>query len=155
MKFAQRMVLIPESEYLSLKSNSTQPGGQQPERSSTNCRIKKRKIESPFNSISQYFSSDHHSKVSAIENTLLSSGVSWNSNFEVTSNQGHRLENSNLIDLLKYMLTSVPSNPGRPTGYPEFIRILSQTTIPVAIFSRRAARDAITQARSASTWEPY
>ena len=149
MKFAQRMVLIPESEYLSLKAGSS--------------KIEKRKVKSKrpppakvrIEKLSQYFSPEHQAKVDSIERELKTSGVSWNSNFEIITSYGDTLYNTNILDLLKYALTSVPSNPGKPLGYSDFVKLLSQTKVPVGIFSRKTAREALHRARGSSTWEVY
>ena len=168
MRHAQRMVLIPESEYLSLKhgritrkkvekrqTTSSKVDKEKPSASVNYYKSPRKKLDSLDNSLSQFFSPDHQQKVVAIEGALKRGGAAWNSNFELTAGQGQTIANSNIVDLLKYALTTVPANPGKPTGYSEFIKILSQTTLPVAVFSRKATRDAISRARDSSVWETY
>ena len=169
MKHSQRMVLIPETEYLSLKQVKgarTRVDKQKPAQSKvvktqvdsirrTSFKQPKKRLQLLDNSLSQFFSPDHQQKVAAIEGALRRGGASWNSNFELTSGQGQTFVNSNIVDLIKYALTSVPSNPGKPVGYTEFVKILSQTTLPVAVFSRKAAREAILRARDSTSWEAY
>jgi hypothetical protein len=122
------MVLIPEVEYLSLKEGSSVI------KRDKKAKRKISKSNPKPEELKQYFSPEHQAKVEAIERALSESGVSWNSNFELITSYGDTLVNSNILDLLKYTLTSVPSNPGKPFGYSEFVKILSQTAVPIAIF---------------------
>ena len=103
MRHAQRMVLIPESEYLSLKqgrltcnkvekrkTRTTTPKVVKEEARSIVNSFKppRKKLDLFDNSLSQFFSPEHQHKVAAIEGELKRGGASWNSNFELTSGQG-------------------------------------------------------------------
>ena len=59
------------------------------------------------------------------------------------------------MDLLKFSLSSVPANPGRPDAFQEFIKLVSQTSIPVSTFSRKAAKEAIKRSRQSFEWETF
>ncbi|CAL8074469.1 unnamed protein product [Orchesella dallaii] len=74
---------------------------------------------------------------------LEKSGLAWNEKYEILDN-GHRISNTNIVDLLNFLTSSIQCSKINLTALSLVIQKLKQQNVPLSVVSK-AARLMITQ----------
>lgn len=162
MKYAARMVLVPETEYLALQAgsykNKTTPSLK---RQAINLsqdlgkRIRQRKqivkldIQPGVN-ILEHLPPIYQPKAKLLLKELKSRGVAWTGNRELITSNGLTIADSNIIDLIKEALVSTTSSRHRPKphGWEEFITDIANLNVPLTLFTKASTLTAVDRART-------
>ena len=166
MKYAKRMVLVPEDEYLSLKGGNTKLKAkkvtdlQKPFIKMTQDlgkdirlrnidRIEKATLQAPtdFNreivQMTEHLPQTHHHKARLLLSELRAQGFKWKYNKELTTPSGQTLYGSNVIDLIKEALVQARRKVPKPTGWTEFILAVADSGIPKTLFTKKSTKQAL------------
>lgn len=167
MKYSTRMVLIPETEYLSLKESSktarkkktldlparvvelTQTLGKQIRQQDQ----KIAKAVKPSLKIVEYLPPIYHAKANLLLKELDDAGIKYNNKRELVLKSGEVVFQSNIIDLIKESL--IKSKRGeQPTGWQAFMEDVATSAVPVSLFKSQT-RQELEQARRVPEYERY
>lgn len=185
MKYAVRMVLIPESEYLSLNVKRTkgikslktrkafiqltQDLGKKI-RQRDQVKIQQQKVldaqrntqKDPNQTVVdlvQHLPSIYHKKGKLTLDELQAQGFSWKQNKEITVPSGQTLTGSNIVDLLKEALVPQRKRTPKPSGWTDFIRSIASSGVPQSLFTKQGTKRALQQAQvlegPGADWEIY
>ena len=105
--------------------------------------------------IQSYFKPQYKSLVSAIVSGLKQIGVKFKDNYEVQLPYGERIEGSNIVHLLKELVTGSKMTARRPIGWKLFLPLVAQTNTPLLMFTKLYVRNRIEKIRSDQPWEEY
>lgn len=185
MKYAQKMVLIPEAEYLSLlkKEPSTQnqfrqgmneilqgnrdhtAATQMSQLVGTYLRQKeserpvKQKVSDKKEDLSVYFEPIYHRKLSLLLSQLRNQGFRWNEDNELILPSGQVIQNSNIVDLLTEAIVAKRKKAEReatPLGWESFIQSIASSSIPKSLFTKKSTVEDIDKVQHGSgKWEVY
>lgn len=169
MKHGQRMVVISEEEYKKLKTRAQLNDQKRTValKKKTSKQIRQRIMDkqqfvsgktalqqSPA-SVESFFLPQYQSLVSAVLSELQLRGVKLNSNRELVMPYGDTIYGSNIIDLMKELLTGTRQGQ-LPTGWREFITVVANTNIPLSAFKKKGSRDALSRVRMDQVdWEEF
>ena len=106
-------------------------------------------------SVKSYFKPEYQSFVSAILTGLKQIGVKVKNDLTVQLPYGDIIEGSNIVDLLKELVTGTVMSARRPIGWKLFLPVVAQTSTPLAMFTKQYVRNRIAKIRSDQTWEEY
>ena len=180
MKYAQKMVLVSEAEYRMLQEMKNK----RPKESELKTKMKKVlagerdydaakkmaqllgesirykqksfKPEKKRTDLEQYFPPTYHSKVTLLLKELKDHGIDYSGQNELMLPGGQVVPNSNIVDLLKEALLAKKKTEPPPVGWPEFIRSIASTNIPLSTFTKRTTKKQIEEARDGGqAWEVY
>lgn len=169
MKHSRRMVVISEEEYKNLKTKallSDQKRRVALKKKSLK-EIRERMIDkqkfvsgqaalqlSPA-SVESFFLPQYQSQVSAVLAELQLRGVKLNDNRELVMPYGDTIHGSNIINLMKELLTGTRQGQ-LPTGWREFMTVVADTNIPLAAFKKKSTRDHLSRVRQdLLDWEEF
>ena len=181
MKYAVRMVLIPESEYLSLKGKSTKDVKKLKTRKAfikltqdlgkkirqrDQVKIQQQKVldaqvdqNRPVIDLVQHLPSIYHKKGKLTLDELQSQGFSWKQNKEITVPSGKTLTGSNIVDLLKEALVPQRKGTPKPSDWTEFIQSIASSGVPQSLFTKKETKRALQQVQVLEgpgvDWEIY
>lgn len=176
MKVAQKMVLIPEEEYLTLTHKTQKPktlrqdmrdilqGPRDYESAvkmsqlvGTHLRRKeseKPKPSKPKENFLDYFDPIYHRKVNLLLSQFQTHGIGWNEQKELTLPSGEVIAHSNIIDLIKEALVGAKKRGPLPVGWKAFIEAIVATPIPPSLFRKKSTLEDITKAQE-HVWQVY
>ena len=106
-------------------------------------------------SVESYFKPEYQSIVSAILTGLKQIGVKVKNDFTVQLPYGDIIEGSNIVNLLKELVTGTVMSARRPIGWTLFLSVVAQTSTPLVMFTKQYVRNRIAKIRSDQTWEEY
>lgn len=170
MKHSRRMVVISEAEYKKLKSQSFHniKKHQVALTKKTSKRIRQQLLDKkPFVSAKtalqvspataeSFFIPEHQSQVAALLSELQAQGAKINQNRELVMPYGDTVEDSNIISLMKELLTGTRRGE-KPIGWREFITLIANTNIPLTSFKKRSSKEAVSKVREdrVKDWENF
>lgn len=157
MKYAQRMILISEAEYLDLKRGRKssmadllrEPRDINKYNKLLGAKLKKKKKLEAKPSFIDFIPPVYHS-----EAKILTRDMSWNDRFELITSSG-AVPGSNIADLVKEALikrTLGQKNDPNPVGWDVFIHKISQSTLPASFFKRQSIRQQLIELRGGLKW---
>ncbi len=167
MKYATRMVLIPETEYLSLKESSNEIYKRKkrlnPKMTATQLtqelgkKIRLRDQETkvlmnlvkptPKVKIVEHLPPSFHNKGSVLLSELALANIKHSENKELVLPSGEMVPRSNMTDLLKEALHQQKKSVGRkPVGWTAFVRALAASPVPMMLLNQ-TTRAAIAKVR--------
>ena len=111
-------------------------------------------VQKPI-TIQSYFKPQYKSLVSAIVTDLKQIGVKFKENYEVQLPYGDRIEGSNIVRLMKELVTGSTMSARRPIGWKLFLTLVAQTNTPLPMFAKQYVRNRIAKIRSDQPWEEY
>lgn len=183
MKYAVRMVIIPESEYHSLKAKHNQGGKKlktrrryiqltqdlgRKIRQRDSEKIQQQRVQAaatksdPYHTVVdliQHLPPVYHSKARLALSELLAQGFAWKQNKEVTIPSGQTLVGSNIVDLLKEAFVPQRRGTPKPTGWSEFIQYVASAGVPQSLFTKKETKRALQQVHHIESpgadWETY
>lgn len=164
MKHAQKMILIPESEYHEIsktkdikdKMKELLKGKHDYEAAKNMSQLvgevirrkqNKKKKSVPEINLLENFSSIYHNKVKTFVKHLNNNGITWNDELEVKHIPG-----SNIIDLIKEAIVRGKRRT-LPIGWEQFIYTIASSKIPTSFFSKTATIDDLQRMRH--EWQVY
>ena len=106
-------------------------------------------------SVKSYFKPEYQSIVSAILTGLKQIGVKVKNDFTVQLPYGDIIQGSNIVNLLKELVTGSVMSARRPIGWKLFLPVVAQTSTPLAMYTKAYVRDRIAKIRRDQTWEEY
>lgn len=180
MKYAQKMVLIPEVEYHTLLDKPKSKTGQlrqdmkdilKGKRDHTaaakmsqlfGAYMRTKASEKPpapkskQDDFLEYFDPIYHKKVKLLVSQLRDHGIEWNEQKELRLSSGETIAHSNIIDLIKEAVvgTKKKQREPLPIGWQAFIEAIASSSIPVSLFKKKSTLDDIARAQH-HAWEVY
>ncbi len=166
MKYATRMVLIPETEYLALKVPKK---GTEKKKKKTNVieviqemgkKIRQRDQETskaykPSVKVIEHLPPIYHSKAKLLLSELATAGIKYTDKKELVLESGEVISQSNIVDLIKEALMPVKHTGDlKPTGWRYFIQNIAASPVPVSLF-KKSVRQEIERTRAEPIWEEY
>jgi hypothetical protein len=167
MKYAMKMVLIPESEYRRLlpqgtiknKMNKLLSGKRNRETATEltqmfgrHLRTTKPEPQPQQKPLDKLQLLDHlpvlyHAKVSKFLTEFENYGASWTDKYELVLKSGEIIANSNIKHLLKEAFVAKRRRIERdvPNGWKQFITEIVDANIPITIFTKNTTREDIKQ----------
>lgn len=175
MNVAQKMVLIPETEYSSLlnkpqnqikKDMKEVLKGKRDHESATKMsqligsylRFKHpRKPPAPKKpDFTEFFEPIYHRKVKYLLSQLHEYGVEWTDNKELVLSNGVIIPHSNIVDLIKEALVGTRKRQRTiPTGWQEFLKILATINLPKSFFPKKTTLHDLAEHQEGHEWEMY
>lgn len=169
MKFATRMVLIPETEYLLLKQSTPQSVkkkkmSRNPEAAAIDItqqlgkKMRKREQEIPKSTrptvdVVDHISAQYQPKAKLLLAELANANIKHTASKELVLSSGEVISHSNIVDIIKTaIIPSKRTDTPKPTGWMDFIQDVATSTVPKTVFSMRTRRE-IEQA--GPRWEDY
>jgi len=160
MKFSTRMVLIPETEYLSLKA-STGTKRKQTFTELTQDISKKIRLSDQDNAelfkpsvdIIEHMPPIYHSKAKRLLAELAIAKIKHTDSKEVVLPNGAVITRSNIVDLVKEALVGNHSRL-KPIGWDDFLESIVASNIPSTMF-KKTVKNAIELMRAGPAWEAY
>lgn len=166
MKYAKRMILVPEDEYLALKSKGlktksvnqrdlqkpfvalTQDLGRQiRQRDQVEAETAEKQAPLDMNreivNMTEHLPQTHHHKARLLLTELREQGFKWKYNKELTTPSGQTLHGSNVIDLIKEALVQAKKKQPKPRGWSEFIASVAVSGIPKTLFTKKSTKVAL------------
>ena len=180
MKYAVRMVIIPELEYLQLKQQKPTPGKLPKTRQAfikhtqeLGRQIRERaqaaepstaaEVTPPTDprrstpDIVEHLPRQYRDKARRALSEMANHGFSWKYNREVQLPSGQLLSGSNIVDLLKEAID--PKTSSNPRGWSAFITSIADSAIPRSLFSKSSTKRALQQVEPvplpSPSWEAY
>ena len=171
MKFARKMVLIPEDEYLELKEKPPASKTSEFKRKVREVLRNKRDhsaatqmsqlvgsyirhkqseqpklVPKPMDFL-QFFEPIYHKKVTLLLSQLKDNRIGWTQNKELQLPTGQIIDHSNIVDLIKEALVASRKKKRAqiPIGWNEFIRAIATSTIPKSFFTKQTTRQDLEQ----------
>ena len=165
MKYARKMVLIPEDEYRELKEKpplsktsefnrkvrellreprTHSAATQMSQLVGSVIRHKQSKepkvVKAPIDFL-QFFEPIYHKKVTSLLSQLKENRIEWTENKELQLD-GQVIPHSNIVDLIKEALvgTRRKTRTHTPTGWREFIQAIARSNIPKSFFTKRTTK---------------
>ena len=174
MKYAQKMVLIPEEEYLAIRGKThpvreemkTILKGKRDHAAATKMsqlvgaylrhKQKDKLPEVTHDNLLDHFEPIYHKKVTSFLSQLRHHRFEWNDKKELIIPSGKIVQHSNIIDLIKEALVSSRGKKRvlQPMGWEIFVEALAATSIPINFFTKQSTQEAIKQAQH-HEWEVY
>ena len=174
MKVAQKMVLIPEEEYLALTTKKPKTlrqdmrdilQGPRDHESAvkmsqlvgTHLRRKeseKPKSSKPTEDFLDYFDPIYHRKINLLLSQFQTHGIGWNERKELILPSGETIAHSNIIDLIKEALVGTKKRGPLPVGWQAFIDAIVATPIPTTLFRKKSTLEDIAKAQG-HVWQVY
>lgn len=175
MKYARKMVLIPEEEYQTLmnsKSNQSQraikdvlneprdheAASKMSQLVGTYLRRKQSEtLPTPTkDDVLDYFNPIYQRKVVLFLSKLHDLGMEWNTDKEVKLPSGEIISHSNIVDLIKEALVSGKrKTERRPLGWEDFIRVIASSNIPKSMFTKKSTLEEIERVSQHGDWIEY
>ena len=182
MKYAKRMVLVPESEYLAMPKQRKKVNERQAARASSqklakqirrreHIAVKNRTRAEPVDpgvhlssvypeeepemdimEIAEHMPVNYQNKTKLLLAYLNKKGIIWNDRKEVVLPDGSVLQNSNIVDLLKEALTR-STTVAKPRGWKEFMASMVAAGVPLSLFTKQSTLQALQ--REQPTWISY
>ena len=166
MKYAVRMVIIPEAEYKSLKPDKKASKTRKTKREAAvqisqelGLKIRKRnqikalhrqqEHQPPESSrfmleLFDYLPASYHAKARTVLSELLNKGFAWTYKGEVTLPSGQKLIGSNIGDLLREALVQQQKkDTPKPIAWIDFIAGIVNSGVTQSLFSKKSTREAI------------
>jgi len=170
MKYARKMVLIPEEEYMELKGNPPSSKTSQLKRKvrevlrgtrdhsaatqmsqlvGSYLRHKQSEQSKPVSApkkpsinFQQFFEPIYEKKVTSLLSQLKENRIGWTQNKELQLPTGQIIPHSNIVDLIKEALvgTRKKTRTHIPTGWREFIQAIAHSNIPKSFFTKRTTQ---------------
>jgi hypothetical protein len=106
-------------------------------------------------SIVSYFKPEYQSLISAILSNLKQIGVKITDRQELQMPYGDVVHGSNVVQLMKELVTGSSMSSTRPRGWKEFLPLVAKTDTPLAMFSKKHVRTRVMQIRQDLPWEEY
>lgn len=178
MKYAEKMVLIPEAEYQYLLGLKKTKGDKQSEIKESMHKVLKgkrdhkaakemsqllgqylrynkkskpgKKREEKPEDILKYFSPTYHTKVNLFLSLLAENGITWTEKNELISTSSGIIENSNKVDLIKeaLVITRKQQRTTVPIGWDVFIEEIARSNVPLSFFTKKTTRKDIESAKT-------
>lgn len=153
MKYAKKMVAITEEEYNKLK------GCKEEKKLITYKQNMARRIVKTQNNlpnIEGYFHPDHQSRVRNLLDELKSTGLKVNSKREIILPYGDTIPGSDIVSLMKELFIGATLSREKPAGWQEFTNAVANSSAPLAMISKGAARGVIKKIRNETMmWDEY
>ena len=166
MKYAKRMIMVPEDEYLALKGTTTKlkvkkeedlqkPFTKMTQNLGKKIRVRdlikseEKILQAPLDlnreivNMTEHLPQTHHHKARLLLTELRAQGFNWKYNKELTVPSGHTLRGSNVIDLIKEALVQARKKVPKPTGWAEFIAAVAESGIPKTLFTKKSTKQAL------------
>ena len=105
MKYAQKMVLIPEEEYLAIRGK-THPVREEMKTILKGKRDHAAATKVTHDNLLDHFEPIYHKKVTSFLSQLRNHRFEWNDKKELIMPSGKMIQHSNIIDLIKEALVS-------------------------------------------------
>lgn len=169
MKHSRRMVVISEEEYKRLKTRSLLNDQKRKvaltKKNSKQIRkqiLDKQRFVSGKTalqlfpaSVESFFLPQYQSQVSAVLSELQLRGAKLNDNRELVMPYGDTIHGSNIINLMKELLTGTRQGE-LPVGWREFMTLVANTNIPLAAFKKKSSKDTLNRLRNDQVdWEEF
>lgn len=106
-------------------------------------------------SIVSYFKPEYRSLISAILKSLEQIGVKLTDRQELQMPYGDVVHGSNIVHLMKELVTGSTMSSTRPRGWKEFLPLVAKTDTPLSMFSKKNVRVRVRQIREDLPWEEY
>lgn len=180
MKYAKRMVLVPELEYLSMHKKpltkrqqarkiSQKLGKQIRQRQHIAARRRTHSTElvDPGVNLSSVYTEqepeldtvvilehipvNYRNKAKLLLTQLNKRGIIWNDRKEVILPSGDLLQNSNIVDLVKEAL--MKGTKAKPRGWKEFLASMADAGVPLSLFTKQSTIQGIRREQPA--WSDY
>lgn len=178
MKFAKRMVLVPESEYNLLKTLKKEPKKEISEakrfRKLTQDLGKKIRLKGQTKSQQEQIKAQADSRLTILDlseslpalyqpkarlvlSELLAQGFKWKYNKELTLPSGQTITGSNIVDLLKESLVPQKKDTPKPNGWVEFVSSVAGSSVPKTLFTKKSTQRALQRFQPSvePQWEEY
>ena len=184
MKYAVRMVIIPESEYQSLKAKHnlgkkkpkthkafiklTQDLGRKIRQRDQEKTQQQRQVQASIAKVDlhrtaadlvQHLPPVYQPKTRLALKELLDQGFSWKDNKELTVPSGQTLSGSNIVDLLKEAFVPRKKGAPKPTGWLEFIQSVASSGVPQSLFTKKETKRALQESQRiegpGADWLPW
>lgn len=174
-KHAEKMVLVPESEYkmllelkksqskgsdLKTKMKSVLKGKRDYEAAKKMSQLvgqyirykqkeTKPKPAKSSPSFLHFFAPIYHQKVTMLMNELNAHGIKWTDDRELILKNGIVVPNTNIVDLMREAIvgTRKKVRESTPFGWKEFVEAIATTHIPLSMFTKRTTKQDIEEAR--------
>lgn len=174
MKFAEKMVLIPEAEYHALLNK---PGKTSELKKEMKDVLKGKRDHTAATKMSQlvgaylrhkesvkppkrkqedfleYFHTIYHGKVKSLLSQLHSNRIEWNEEYELILPSGQIIAKSNIVDLIREALVSTKKKSPAPIGWNAFTEAIALSAIPKSLFNKKSTLKAIVQHKPEHEWE--
>lgn len=169
MKYAQRMVLVPEAESLRLKAKEKTNKLAKKVRVKNQSKVKQwlvtptppgvvpnpPSLVSTPKELSASLPPLYQAKGERLLNEMLSSGFTWSPSKELVLPSTQPIPNSNIEAIIKEALVRGKSSQ-KPAGWKEFIDEISRSTVPLDLLTKKSTQQALTQTgQSQGAWELY
>ena len=170
MKYAVRMVIIPESEYKLLKPDkakkalkrqntereaavklSQELGLNIRKRSQIKALHRQKEHQQPESSrfmleLFDYLPTSYHAKARIVLSELLNKGFTWTHKGEVTLPSGQKLTGSSINELLREALVQQQKkDTPKPIAWLDFIAGVVNSGVTQSLFSKKSTREALAQ----------
>ena len=176
MNVAQKMVLIPESEYLSLLNQPQNKikkdikevlKGKRDHDSATKMsqligsylRFKRPRKPLPQpkkQDFLEFFEPIYHKKVKYLLSQLKDNGIEWTENNELLLANGAIVPHSNIVHLIREALVGTRKRSRTiPTGWQEFLQAIAASNIPKSFFPKKTTLYDLTELQQGHEWEMY
>ena len=178
MSVAQKMVLIPESEYLSLLNQPQNKikrdikevlKGKRDHESATKMsqlvgsylRSKRSRKPPPLPQPKQqdfleFFEPIYHKKIKHLLTQLKDNGIGWTDNNELLLANGAIVPNSNMVHLIKEALVGTRQRTRTiPIGWQEFLQAIAASNIPKSFFRKKSTSKDLAELQRGHEWEMY
>lgn len=182
MKYAKRMVLVPESEYLAMPKQRKKLNEREAARATSqklakqirrreHIAVKNRTHAEPVDpgvhlssvypaeepemdlmEIAEHMPVNYQNKTKLLLTYLNKKGIVWNDRKEVVLPGGSVLQNSNIVDLLKEALARSTAVT-KPRGWEEFLAGMVAAGVPMSFFTKKSTLQALQ--REQPTWISY
>lgn len=172
MKYTTRMILIPETEYLALKTTTSsknikkkkttaieiaqEMGKKIRQRDQVLAKSSESNAKAAVDIIS-FLPFQYHVKGRQLLDNLAQQDIRYNSEKEIILRSGQVVSHSNVVDILREAL--MPSkrdarNMPKPIGWREFMQDVISSSVPVTLF-KRSLQPKIQNARVLPHYEQY
>ena len=169
MKYAQRMILVPEDQALRERARKTTEKLSKAVRVKNQAKVKKWLVTptppgvvpnqpnatATPRELSASLPPIYQAKGERLLNEMLSAGFTWTPSKELVLPSTEPLPNSNIQAILKEALVK-GNDPVKPLGWKEFLSQISQSTVPLSLLTKKSTQQALRQIhQSRGIWEVY
>lgn len=169
MKYAQRMVLVPEAESLRQKAKEKTIKLAKRVRVKNQSKVKQWLVTpappgvvpnqptlvSTPKELSVSLPPIYQAKGEKLLNEMIRSGFSWNPSKELVLPSTQSIPNSNIESIIKEALVRGRTTT-KPTGWKEFLEEISRSTVPLDLLTKKSTQEALKQTgQSQGAWEMY
>ena len=173
MKYAERMVLIPHTEYVILKQTDTKAIKKKPNSKKGKAELVREmskqivareknalrvhKVSQDFKvSIVELLPPIYHMKAKLLLSELASAGITYATNRELVVNPGVVIPHSNIVDIIREALITdkKPVGTPKPVGWQDFINSVAASRVPKTIF-KQSVRKEIERRQRVAGWETW